>query len=134
MCGDTPINDLTHIIMCGDTPISDLTHIIMCGDTPINDLTHIIMCGDTPISDLTHIIMCGDTPIQKLLYSRKHSREKLVRIGEKHDFDGENLHGLLTFAVPKNTTAPNFADKTFTNSHKTAKFVKVFLLKFPTIR
>ena len=57
-----------------------------------------------------------------------------MRIGEKYDFHGENLHGLLTFAVPKDTTAPNFADKTLANSHKTAKFVKVFLLKFPTIQ
>ena len=33
--------------------------------------------------------------------------------------------------MPKETTAPNFAQKTFMNSHKTAKFVKVFSLKVP---
>ena len=48
------------------------------------------------------------------------------RIGEKCDFRRENFHGLLAHAMPKDTTPPNFAEKTFTNSHKTAKFAKVF--------
>ena len=47
-------------------------------------------------------------------------------------FKGENFCKLLAFAVPKDATPPNFAEKTFMNSHKTAKFVKVFFLKsFP---
>ena len=47
-------------------------------------------------------------------------------------FEGENFHGLLACAVPKNTMPPNFAEKTFANNHKTAKFAKVFSLKsFP---
>ena len=34
--------------------------------------------------------------------------------------------------MPKDATPPNFAAKTFTNSHKTVKFVKVFSLEcFP---
>ena len=42
---------------------------------------------------------------------------------------GENFHGLLAFAVPKDTTPQNFVEKTFANSHKTAKFAKVFSLE-----
>ena len=34
-------------------------------------------------------------------YSGKFSREKLLRIGEKYDFRGENLRGLPAFAAPK---------------------------------
>ena len=46
-----------------------------------------------------------------------------------------NLRGLLTFAMPKDTTPPNFAEKTYANSHKTAKFKKKFLpRKFPAIQ
>ena len=57
-----------------------------------------------------------------------------MRIGEKYDFHGENFRRLLAFAVPKDATSPNFVEKTFTNSHKTAKFTKVFLpRKFSTI-
>ena len=54
---------------------------------------------------------------------------KLSQIGEKDDIHGKNFCGLLACAVPKDTTPPNFAKKTFTNSHKTAKFVKVFSLE-----
>ena len=58
---------------------------------------------------------------------RKHSR-----IGENYNFRRENFLRLLTFAVPKDAMPPNFAEKTFVNSHKTVKFVKVFSLKcFP---
>ena len=49
---------------------------------------------------------------------------KLSRIGEKYDFRGENFHRLLTCATPKDATLPNFTEKTFANSHKTAKFAK----------
>ena len=35
---------------------------------------------------------------------------KVSRIGEKYNFHGENFCGLLTFAVPKDTTPPNFAE------------------------
>ena len=54
------------------------------------------------------------------------------KLGEKYDFHGEKFRGLLAFAVPKDTTTPNFVEKTFANSHKTAKFAKVFYLEsFP---
>ena len=44
----------------------------------------------------------------------------------------ENFYGLLAFAAPKDAMPPNFAEKTFTNSHKIAKFTKVFSLEsFP---
>ena len=52
---------------------------------------------------------------------------KLSWIGEKYDFQR-----LLAFAAPKDITSPsslNFTEKTFANSHKTAKFTKVFSLK-----
>ena len=63
-------------------------------------------------------------------YSGKLSREEtFVKFGEKDNICGENFCRLLAFAVPKDTTPPNFTEKTFTNSHKTAK---VFSLKsFP---
>ena len=48
---------------------------------------------------------------------------KLSRIGEKYDFHGEYFRGLLTCAVPK---MPHPQKKTYANSHKTAKFTKVF--------
>ena len=39
---------------------------------------------------------------------------------------------MLTFAAPKDTRPPNFAEKTFVNSHKAVKFTKFFSLKsFP---
>ena len=54
---------------------------------------------------------------------------KLLWIGKKYEFHGKNFHRLLAFAVPKDTSPPNFTEKTFTNSHKTAKLAKVFSLK-----
>ena len=57
---------------------------------------------------------------------------KLSRIGEKSNFRRENFCGLLAFATPKNATPLKFHEKTFANSHKTAKFTKVFSLEsFP---
>ena len=51
---------------------------------------------------------------------------------EKYDFYEENFCGLLAFTAPMDATPPNFTDKTFTNTHKTAKFMKVFSLEsFP---
>ena len=50
---------------------------------------------------------------------------KLSRIGEKYDFRGENFHRLLACAMPKDATLPNFAEKTFANSHKTTKFARL---------
>ena len=70
--------------------------------------------------DLTHCI------------AGNFQERKLLQIGEKDDFWGEKFHKLLACATQKDTTPPNFVEKTFTNSHKTAKFVKVFSLKsFP---
>ena len=60
---------------------------------------------------------------------------KLSRIGEKYNFRGENFRGLLAFTMPKDTTLPNFTEKTFANNHKTAKFCESFHpQKFPAIR
>ena len=43
-----------------------------------------------------------------------------------------NCRRLLACATPKKAMPPNFAEKTFSNSHKTTKFAKVFSLKsFP---
>ena len=64
------------------------------------------------------------------------------RIVEK-TFPGENCRKLVENKIfvdcwlvqPNNVTLPNFAEKTFANSHKTSKLVKVFSLKgFPAIR
>ena len=44
----------------------------------------------------------------------------------------KNFRRLLTFVAPKDATPPSFAEKTFANRHKTAKFTKVFSLEsFP---
>jgi len=57
---------------------------------------------------------------------------KLSRIGEKYDFHGENFSQIARFATRKDAIPPNFAEKTFANSHKTVKFTKVFSLEsFP---
>ena len=67
--------------------------------------------------------------LRGILYSGNFLRE---RIGEKCDFHGESFCRLLTFAMSKDATPPNFTVKTSANSHKTAKFVKVFSLEcFP---
>ena len=58
-------------------------------------------------------------------------------------FEGENFHELVKNRIfaekpfvdcslvspAKDTTPPNFAEKTFTNSYKTSKFAQVFSLK-----
>ena len=54
---------------------------------------------------------------------------KPSQIGEKDNFREENFRGMLAIAAPKKTMPENFAEKTFVNSHKTAKFAKVFSLK-----
>ena len=59
---------------------------------------------------------------QIILHSGKLSKEKVLQIGEKYDVRGDNFCGLFAFAVPKDATLPNFTEKTFVNSHKTAKF------------
>ena len=70
--------------------------------------------------------------VNVLPYIRKLLREKtFANNWWKYDFRGENLCGLLTFAVPKDTT-PRICGETFAYSHKTAKFAQVFSLKsFP---
>ena len=58
-----------------------------------------------------------------------------MQIGKKYNLCIENFRGLLAFAVPKDTMPHNFVEKTFTDSHKTVKFVEVFFpRKFSTIR
>ena len=49
-------------------------------------------------------------------------RRKLLRIGEKYVFRGENFRLLPRQRTPH----PNFAKKTLAYSHKTVKFAKVF--------
>ena len=54
---------------------------------------------------------------------------KLLQIG---DFRRENFHGCSLVLPMEATHAPKSAEKTFSNSHKTSKFAKVFFLKiFP---
>ena len=68
---------------------------------------------------------CSNTV--KIPYSRNFFwGRKLSWIGEKDNFHREKFRGLLVFVMPKGATPPSFTEKTFKNSHKTAKFVKVF--------
>ena len=68
----------------------------------------------------------------KHMYSKKLLREKIFVNLWKVRFRRENIRGLLAFAVPKDATPLNFVEKTCANSHKTAKFAKVFSLEiFP---
>ena len=68
-------------------------------------------------------------------------RRKLLRIGGntilaekafanwwKYDFGGESFCGLFAGDL-RDAMSPNFAEKTFTNSHKTLKFSQVSSLK-----
>ena len=73
-------------------------------------------------------------PVNKGNYriARNLQGRKLLRIGEKYDFLRRKLSRIVTFAAPKDATLSNFTEKTFANSHKNAKFVKVFSLEsFP---
>ena len=72
-----------------------------------------------------------------------------MHIIERETFEGENFHELmenkiftertftdcslvLPIVPPEDITPPNFAQKTFVNSHKTSKFMKVFAFEsFP---
>ena len=64
-------------------------------------------------------------------YSGKLSREKTVNWW-KIKFLRRKLSRIVTFAALKDATPSNFAEKTFANSYKTAKFAKVFSLEsFP---
>ena len=50
-------------------------------------------------------------------------------------FAEKTFWGLLACDAPQDATPPNFTEKTFTKSHKTAKFAKVFSLEsFPLLR
>ena len=70
-----------------------------------------------------------DILIRDLPYSGKLSREsELVKIR----FLRRKLSRTARFCRAKGCHAPNFAEKTFVCSHKTAKFAKVFSLEsFP---
>ena len=89
------------------------------------------------ISELWRRIVGFFHSLLKIPYKREtFEGENIVQICEKYDFCGEKFCGLLVFAAPKNVTSPNFAKKTFTNSHKTMKLFCESLLpqKFPAIR
>ena len=60
------------------------------------------------------------------------SKYHIVGNSQIGDFRTEIFRRLLVRAVLKDTTSPNFVEKTFMNSHKTKKFAKVFSLQsFP---
>ena len=63
-------------------------------------------------------------PLRIISYSGKLSREKTFANWWKIRFRWENFRRLLAFAVPKDTMPPNFAEKTFTDSHKTRNLRK----------
>ena len=49
----------------------------------------------------------------------------------KKDFCGKNIRRLLASGT-KDAISPNFAEKTFANSHKNSKFVSFLPHKLPT--
>ena len=74
-----------------------------------------------------------------VLLAQAHPTMFYVNTVQQKTFKGENLcelvktrfcgRRLLAFATPKDATTQNFVEKTFANSHKTAKFTKVFSLE-----
>ena len=67
-----------------------------------------------------------------LPYSGKLLREKTFANWWKIWFSGRKLLLIACFCRAKGRHAPNFTEKTFMNSHKTAKFAQVFSLEsFP---
>ena len=52
----------------------------------------------------------------------------------KYDFRAENFGELLTRAMLKDTTPPNFMEKAFANSHKTEIRESFLPQKFPVIQ
>ena len=72
---------------------------------------------------MRHCIIWSELP-----YSWNFCGRKPLQIGRKCVFCRENFCGLLT-GTSKGHLTPNFAEKTFTISYKTSKFVKVLLLK-----
>ena len=71
----------------------------------------------------------------KLSYSGKLSRDKTFVNWRKIRFSHRKLSRIAHWYMvspPKDTTPPNYAEKTFANSYKTSKFAKVFSLEiFP---
>ena len=80
------------------------------------------------LTDCDHDGMSTDWPDLNVRYNGKLSQEKTFANWWKYDFGGENFCGLLAGDL-RDAMSPNFAEKTFTNSHKTLKFSKVFSLK-----
>ena len=73
----------------------------------------------------------SSTNFSSIPYSGKLSRENFCKL-VKNTIFSKKFCGLLAFAAPKDTMPQNFAEKTFTNSHTTTKFAKVFSLEsFP---
>ena len=62
-------------------------------------------------------------------YSGKLSREKTFMNWWKIRFSQTKLLRIVRLCRAKEFHAPNFREKTFANSHKTAKFAKVFSFK-----
>jgi len=91
-------------------------------------LLHIHIVTWQVARNLAHSSYIWNVPTVMLLQQIPYSR-KLSQIG---DFRRENFHRLLIRAMLKDTMSPNFAEKTFANSHKTAKLAKVYSLQsFP---
>jgi len=65
---------------------------------------------------------------QFIPYSGKLSREKTMNWW-KILFSQRKFSQIARFCHTKECHVPNFAEKTFANSYKTAKFAKVFSLK-----
>ena len=83
------------------------------------------ICAATSYMSLHFSTLCFIFALYRI--AENFQGRKLSQIGEKCDFRRENFRGLLAFAAPKDATPPNFMEKTFADSHKSAKFAKVTL-------
>ena len=91
----------------------------ICTHSPAN-----LECQCVMYVCLSSFVLCSGKLSRGKTFEGENFRE-LVKIRE-------NFHRLLGYTVPKDASPPNFMKKTFVNSHKTAKFTKVFSLKsFP---
>ena len=90
-----------------------------------------LMVSDTKSMQCLRLLHYGSEPFIQWKTFEKENFHKLVKnkmLAEKTFAD------CLLVSPPKDTTPPNFTEKTFANSYKTSKFAQVFSSKFPALR
>ena len=127
---------LFHVFECGPLHLMSTSrpphiHLTSTWRSPDIDLTSTSRPPDVHLTSTTSSVP-RSSPLKAILYSGKLSREKTFANWWKRQFSWRKLSRNACCAAPKDTTPPNFAEKNFVNSHKTAKFAKVFSLEsFP---